>query len=234
MSIAKPATPAREYISPSDLTFGFSTCHRCLWMKYWYDFGYKTDFPLLKSLSTAQEESFRRAPMQSLDPSLQPGIVKQWGQWVKSKYITVNGVDTRWQLRGIYDLLGHYDDNTVGIIDCKVSDSERDNGDFYAPQLEAYAFALENPLSGKVFPVSTMGLLVWKLGGAAQTRPNEFVTHNMGFGVHQHYVPVQRDPARLDRVLEEFITMIEGDIPASGEQCPHCTYSNGLREIESR
>jgi hypothetical protein len=79
-----------------------------------------------------------------------------------------------------------------------------------------------------------MGLLVWKLGGAAQTRPNEFVTHNMGFGVHQHYVPVERDPARLDRVLEEFITMIEGDIPASGEQCPHCTYSNGLREIESR
>ena len=78
-----------------------------------------------------------------------------------------------------------------------------------------------------------MGLLIWKLGGAAQTRPNEFVTHTMGFGVHQVYVPVERDPARLAKVLTEFITMIEGEIPASGADCPHCTYSQGLAALES-
>jgi hypothetical protein len=229
----KPSTPAREFISPSDLTFGFSTCKRCIWLKYWFSFELKKDFPLVKTLSTFQEEYFRRAPMPALDPSLPAGTVKQWGQWVKSKNIVVNGLETQWRLRGIYDLLGHYEDGTVGIIDCKVSDSERDNGDFYAPQLEAYAYTLENPSSGRAFQVQTMGLLVWKLAGVAQTRPNEFVTHEMGFGVHQLYIPVERDPARLRNLLEEFITVIDGDEPDSGAECLACNYLEGHRQLEN-
>ncbi len=229
----KPATPAREFIAPSDLTFGFSTCKRCIWIKYWFSFELKKDFPLVKSLSTFQEEYFRRTPMPSIDPSLPAGTVKQWGQWVKSKKIVINGVETQWKLRGIYDLLGHYDDGTVGIIDCKVSDSERDSGDFYAPQLEAYAYTLENPLSGKVFPVQTMGLLIWKLGGVAETRPNEFVANSMGFGVNQVYVPVQRDPERLAKLLEEFITVIDGEMPDAGSQCHACNFLDGRLALEN-
>lgn len=228
----KPSAPAREFIAPSDLTFGFSTCKRCIWIKYWFSFELKKDFPLVKSLSTFQEEYFRRAPMPTLDPSLPAGTVKQWGQWVKSKNIVINGVESQWKLRGIYDLLGHYDDGSVGIIDCKVSDSERDSGDFYAPQLESYAYTLENPLSGRAFPVKTMGLLIWKLAGVAQTRPNEFVSNEMGFGVNQVYVPVERDPERLARLLEEFISVIDGEEPAAGENCHACNYFEGRLNLE--
>jgi hypothetical protein len=229
----KPSAPAREFIAPSDLTFGFSTCKRCIWIKYWFSFELKKDFPLVKSLSTFQEEYFRRAPMPTLDPSLPAGTVKQWGQWVKSKNIVINGVESQWKLRGIYDLLGHYDDGSVGIIDCKVSDSERDSGDFYAPQLESYAYTLENPLSGRAFPVKTMGLLIWKLAGVAQTRPNEFVSNEMGFGVNQVYVPVERDPDRLSRLLEEFISVIDGEEPAAGENCHACNYLEGRLKLEN-
>jgi hypothetical protein len=229
----KPSAPAREFIAPSDLTFGFSTCKRCIWIKYWFSFELKKDFPLVKSLSTFQEEYFRRAPMPTLDPSLPAGTVKQWGQWVKSKNIVINGVESQWKLRGIYDLLGHYDDGSVGIIDCKVSDSERDSGDFYAPQLESYAYTLENPLSGRAFPVKTMGLLIWKLAGVAQTRPNEFVSNEMGFGVNQVYVPVERDPERLARLLEEFISVIDGEEPAAGENCHACNYLEGRLKLEN-
>lgn len=136
-------------------------------------------------------------------------------------------------MRGIYDLLGHYDDGTVGIIDCKVSDSERDSGDFYAPQLEAYAHMLENPLSGKAFTVQTMGLLIWKLAGVAQTRPNEYVSNEMGFGVNQVYVPVARDPQRLDKLLEEFINVIDGEMPAQGSDCHACNFIDGRAALES-
>jgi hypothetical protein len=228
----KPATPAREFIAPSDLTFGFSTCKRCIWIKYWYSFELKKDFPLVKSLSTFQEEHFRRAPMPAIDSSLPAGIVKQWGQWVKSKNIVVNGVETQWKLRGIYDLLGHYEDGTVGIIDCKVSDSDRDNGDFYQPQLEAYAYTLENPLSGKAFEVKTMGLLIWKLAGAAQTRPNEFVSNEMGFGVHQQYLPVERNPEKLATLLTDFISVIDGDFPDAGAECHACNFFAARLQLE--
>jgi hypothetical protein len=227
----KPAVPAREFIAPSDLTFGFSTCKRCIWIKYWFSFELKKDFPLVKSLSTFQEEYFRRAPMPALDSSLPAGTVKQWGQWVKSKNIVINGVETQWKLRGIYDLLGHYDDGTVGIIDCKVSDSERDSGEFYAPQLEAYAYTLENPLSGKAFQVKTMGLLIWKLAGVAQTRPNEFVSNEMGFGVNQQYVPVERNPEGLTTLLTEFISVIDGDMPDAGSNCHACNYLQARLEL---
>lgn len=229
----KPASPAREFIAPSDLTFGFSTCKRCIWMKYWFSFELKKDFPLVKSLSTFQEEYFRRAPMPALDSSLPAGTVKQWGQWVKSKKIVINGVETQWKLRGIYDLLGHYEDGTVGIIDCKVSDSQRDNGDFYQPQLEAYAYTLENPLSGKAYTVKTMGLLIWKLAGVAQTRPNEFVSNEMGFGVNQIYVPVERNPEKLSQLLEEFVNVIDGDYPDAGADCHACNYLAGRLNLEN-
>jgi hypothetical protein len=228
----KPDTPARETIAPSDLTFGLSTCKRCLWLKYWFKFELKKEFPLVKPLADAQEEHFRRALMQDIDPTLKPGVVKQWGQWVKSAPITINGFETRWKLMGIYDLLGHYEDGSVGIIDCKVSDSERDNGSFYAPQLEAYAYALENPDRGKPFPVSSMGLLIWKLAGVTETAPSELASSTHGFGVNQVYVPVERDTARFNAILEELISTIEGGMPQSGPECNLCNYLIKRAELQ--
>ncbi|CAN2204344.1 PD-(D/E)XK endonuclease-like domain, AddAB-type [Candidatus Nanopelagicaceae bacterium] len=228
----KPDVPARDTIAPSDLTFGLSTCKRCLWLKYSFKFDLKKEFPLVKPLADSQEEHFRRASMQDIDPSLKPGVVKQWGQWVKSAPITINGFETRWKILGIYDLLGHYTDGTVGIIDCKVSDSDRDNGPFYAPQLEAYALALENPDRGKPFPVSSMGLLIWKLAGVTETAKSELASGSHGFGVNQVYVPVERDAARFNSILEELITTIEGGMPASGPDCNLCNYLIKRAELQ--
>lgn len=228
----KPDTPARDTIAPSDLTFGLSTCKRCLWLKYWFKFELKKEFPLVKPLADSQEEHFRRASMQDLDPSLKPGVVKQWGQWVKSAPITINGFETRWKILGIYDLLGHYTDGTVGIIDCKVSDSDRDNGIFYAPQLEAYAYALENPDRGKPFLVSSMGLLIWKLAGVTETAQTELASNSHGFGVNQIYVPVERDSNRFTQILEELITTIEGGMPEPGADCNLCNYLIKRVELE--
>ena len=185
-------------------------------------------FPLVKPLADAQEEHFRRASMQDLNPKLAPGVVKQWGQWVKSAPLVIAGRETTWKILGIYDLLAHYEDGSVGIIDCKVSDSDRDNGAFYAPQLEAYAHALENPDRGKPFPVSSMGLLVWRLNGVTPTADG-----TCGFGVTQHYLPVERDSQKFNALLEELIDVIEGDFPDAGPECPTCNYLVQRAEIQS-
>jgi len=192
----------------------------------------KKEFPLVKPLADSQEEHFRRAAMQDIDTSLKPGVVKQWGQWVKSAPISINGFETRWKILGIYDLLGHYEDGTVGIIDCKVSDSERDNGPFYAPQLEAYAYALENPDKGKPFPVSSMGLLIWKLAGVTETAPSELASSTHGFGVNQRYVSVDRDKDTFSTLLEELISTIEGGMPQPGPECNTCNYLAKRAELE--
>jgi hypothetical protein len=227
-AIKRPEKPARDTIAPSDLTFGLSTCKRCIWIKYWFKVTMPGQFPLVKPLADAQEEHFRRASMQDLDSSLAPGVVKQWGQWVKSSPLVIAGRTTTWKILGIYDLLAHYEDGSVGIIDCKVSDSDRDNGEFYAPQLEAYAHALENPDRGKPFPVSSMGLLVWKLNGVTPTADGTY-----GFGVTQHYLPVERDSKKFHALLEELVDVIEGEFPDAGPECPTCNYLVQRAQIQS-
>jgi len=196
----KPDKPARENISPSDLTFGLSTCKRCLWIKYWFKVTMPGAFPLVGTMAALQEEH-------------------KWGEWVKSKPLVVNGVETRWRILGKYDLVATNEDGTIGLIDCKVSDSQRDSGQFYSPQLEAYAYSLENPAAGKSQSVASMGLLVWKPTTAIGTTVEDY-----GFGVFQKYVPVERDQANFLKVIGEFIDVLEGELPDSGPDCQTCNY----------
>ena len=224
----KPIKPARENISPSDLTFGLSTCKRCLWIKYWYKVIMPGQFPLVGTMASLQEEHFQGADMPTIDPSLRPGKVTKWGEWVKSKPLLINGVESRWRILGKYDLVSTNEDGTIGLIDCKVSDSERDSGQFYSPQLEAYAYSLENPAAGRAQSVASMGLLVWKPTHAVGDS-----LENYGFGVFQKYLPVERDQANFLRVIGEFIEVLEGDLPDSGQTCTTCIYLNERTALDN-
>lgn len=215
----KPSIPARENISPSDLTFGLSTCKRCLWIKYWHKVILPGAFPLVGTFSSLQENAFRGVATQEIDPSLRPGRVTKLAEWVKSKPLAINGELTRWRILGKYDLVAENNDGTVALIDCKVSDNSRDSGEFYSPQLEAYAYAMEKPAAGKALSVATMGLLVWN--------PNKVIGNdNMtyGFGVTQSYVPVPRDEEKFLSVIGDFISVLEGPLPESGPTCTTCNY----------
>lgn len=224
----KPTKPARENISPSDLTFALSTCRRCLWIKYWYKVIMPGAFPLVGTLASMQEEHFHRADMPTIDPALRPGTISKWGEWVKSRAVEVNGEASRWRILGKYDLVSTNVDGTVGLIDCKVSDSSRDSAAFYSPQLEAYAYALENPASGKAQSVASIGLLVWSpisaVGESQQT---------YGFGVAQNYLPIERDVDSFNSTIADFITVLEGELPAPGAQCTTCTYLSARMDLDN-
>jgi hypothetical protein len=215
----KPDKPARENISPSDLTFGLSTCKRCLWIKYWHKVVMPGSFPLVGTLSSLQEKKFAGAHTRDIDPSLRPGRVTKLAEWVKSTPLAIQGEVTRWRILGKYDLVAENEDGTIALIDCKVSDSSRDSGEFYSPQLEAYAYALEKPAAGKVADVATMGLLVWKPKQVIGSDSSSF-----GFGVEQSYVPVPRNQPKFLAVIEDFIHVLEGPLPDSGPECTTCNY----------
>lgn len=215
----KPIKPAREYISPSDLTFGLSTCKRCLWIKYWYKVSAPLQMPLVGTLSALQEEKFHNADMPTIDSTLRPGTITKWGEFVKSKPLRINESETRWRILGKYDLVATNTDGTLGLIDCKVSDSQRDSGAFYSPQLEAYSYALENPAAGKGQIVASQGLLIWKPVEAIGDDKTSY-----GFGVDQKYVAVERDTAHFLDVIESFINVLEAELPDPGPDCATCSY----------
>ena len=77
-----------------------------------------------------------------------------------------------------------------------------------------------------------MGLLIWKLAGVTETSASELAANTHGFGVNQHYVPVERDTSTFSELLEELITTIEGGMPDSGAECNLCNYLNKRTELE--
>lgn len=214
----KPENPTRLTIRPSDLTFGLSNCHRCLWLFYWFKLDLPKVMPLVAPLSALQEKQFRHTDLHSLHPSLPNGRIDRFGQKVLSKRIVLNGEETRWSIAGKYDLLATNEDGTATLIDCKVSGREDDQGEHYSPQLEAYVFALENPSEGLPQKISNIGLLKW--------RPDKVLElgNQYAFGVTQVYEPVERDQVGFEKLLSECIEMLEGPIPDSGEKCALCKY----------
>ena len=223
--LTKPENPTRTTIRPSDLTFGLSNCKRCLWLFYWFKLELPKTMPLVAPLSALQEKRFRNADLQTLHPSLPRGVINRYGMKVMSKRIIVDDVETRWSIAGKYDLLASNEDGTATLIDCKVSSREDDQGQHYSPQLEAYVFALENPLEGLPQKVSNIGLLKWKPDRVLE------VDGSYAFAVTQVYEPVERNLIGFERLLFECIAMLEGPLPEPGEKCALCKYLNLLREL---
>lgn len=207
-------------ISPSDLTFLWNECRRCFWLRYRKDLRRPFSMPgLVSVISELQETQYRDATSADFSPSLPSGRVHSTGAWVESAPLVIRGEATDWCIRGKYDFLMQYDDATWGIIDTKFTGKLGEKTGFYSPQIEAYAFALENPRSGAPRPVSTVGLMVWA--------PSQIVgTHGAGFqmAIDHEYQPARRDPEAFSTLLSEVMLLIGGDIPAAHDVCPYCTW----------
>ena len=64
---------AREFISPSDLTFSWNGCHRCLWLNYNHGVKAPSFMPLVGELSAMQENHFNGAISSQLHPEIKEG-----------------------------------------------------------------------------------------------------------------------------------------------------------------
>jgi len=216
---------AREFISPSDLTFSWNDCHRCLWLYYNYGVKNPSFLPLVGDLADMQERYFDGASSHHMDPGIPKGKVLDRGKFVVSKPIEVDGQPSKFAIRGKYDILMEFEDGSFGVIDCKFQARDTDKSDFYAPQLEAYAFALENPAQGEPRRVTSLGLFVWSL-----VTPRGNADSGFGLQLKSSWRPIERNPEALQSRLTEFITMVSS--PVKGAQgCEHCRYISERREI---
>jgi hypothetical protein len=219
-------TKAREFISPSDLTFSWDGCHRCLWLNYNHGLKAPSFMPLVGELSALQEGHFHGAPSSKLHPAIPEGKVIDRGGWVKSAPIEYNGKPSPYAIRGKYDLLMEFTDGTYGIIDCKFQGRDNDKSAFYSPQLEAYAFALESPASNKVMKVSVIGLLVW-----SPKKPQGDPDSGFALDLNSSWFPIERNPLGLQERLADFIEVISGPTPIRDSRCETCKFIAERREV---
>lgn len=216
----------RAAISPSDLTYAWGDCHRCLWLKYNHQLQAPVTMPLIGDLADMQERYFIGAKTSDMHPALPEGRVHSHGGWVASENIVVDGKDSGLFLRGKYDLLLEFSDGTFGIVDCKLQKNDYDKSSFYAPQLESYAFALEHPQKDSPRSISVTGLFTWSLD-----KPWGNVSAGFGYRVNSAWYPAERNPIALQERLSEFIRMVQGPCPTAKDSCGQCNYVSARREI---
>jgi hypothetical protein len=215
--------PAVEYaktrISPSDLTFGWSNCKRCFWMKHVYGVSHQGPFPgIVMSLSSRQERWYKEKHSRDFSSSLPSGVVHSTGKMLESKPIMVNGQESPFTLGGKYDFLLSYDNGRYGVIDTKVV-SKGGKAEFYWPQLAAYDYILSNPKTGEPRACETLGLLVWEIADASQ---NSADSYNVGFNAE--YEPVEVNPAKFQQFIDEVVSLLVGEMPTADESCSNCSY----------
>ena len=215
--VSKP----RDYISPSDLSFLWGECKRCMWLKYNKGLTRPGFMPLVGPMSSFQEATYRNAPTSVIHKDMTAGSVTHWGESVESIPLVINGVESRWRIKGKYDIVASLDDGTHALIDCKVTTSEMkdDKVDLYWPQLESYAYALENPLKGDPLKVSETGLLMWRVVGAQSDLTDAFA-----FTCDKEYLTAGRQPEKYQKFITKVIDMLDGEIPESGEKCTTCKF----------
>lgn len=218
---SKKTKSPRDYISPSDLTFLWGECKKCFWLKYREGISRPGFMPLVGPMSAFQEQLYRNAPASAVSKSMPAGSVSHWGEKVKSVPIVIDGNETKWHIAGKYDVIVSFDNGTVALIDCKVTTSEMDQSkiELYWPQLEAYAFALENPADGDPLTVSETGLLMWRVVNAKTNHVDEFT-----FGTDKEYISGGRSPEKFQSFIAKVIDLLDGPMPETTAGCPHCGY----------
>jgi len=215
---------SRNTISPSDLTFLFNECKRCFWLKYNFNISRPGFMPLVRPMADMQEKTFRNKTSLELGLKTHGGTVTNFGEVVKSKGIQVNGAVTKWSIKGKYDLLLTFESSSVALIDCKVTTGAIDQQkvDLYKPQLEAYAFALENPLIGEGVDVVETGLLVWRIAGAN----TDIERLGPVFQAEPGYLYSARDRDFFEMYISRVVQILDGPCPDIEANCAFCRYAN--------
>ena len=206
-------------ISPSDLTFNWTGCKKCFWMRYVLGVSHQGPFPgIVTALSSRQERWYKEKHSRDFSSSLPSGVVHSTGKMLESRPIIVDGRETPFTLGGKYDFLLSYDSGNFGVIDTKVV-SQGGKAEFYWPQLAAYDYILSNPKTGEPRACETLGLLVWEIADASHHSAD---ICNVGFNAE--YEPVEINPAKFQIFIGEVVSLLMGDMPSADEKCSDCTY----------
>ena len=217
-------------LSPSDLTFLWDECQRCFYLKIVRKFNRPAmAFPsIFTRIDRLMKTFFYQLPANEISPQLPPGKVAFADKWVYSAPITSPHHSASCYIRGIFDTVLLFDDQSYAVVDFKTTQPKSEHIEFYSRQLHAYAYALENPGQGKfsLAPVTTLGLLCVEPVEMTRT-----VYGNLAYEGQVTWLDCPKD----ERAFLEFIAQVlevlnQPEPPPTNPDCGFCTYRQQSRE----
>jgi hypothetical protein len=217
-------------LSPSDLTFAWDECKYCFYMKVKHKIVLRGPFPsIFGKMANLTSDFYLDKPAGEISPDLPPGVVKYREKFVKSAPISLPGIESQCYINGRFDAVIEFEDGSYGVVDYKTSEAKDEHVAFYARQLTAYAYALENPAPGALGlnPVSRLGLFV--------VTPERFERSAAGEMIYANrttWMDVPRDDAAFLDLLGEVMRVLDAPSPPElSETCGLCAYRAAMGEV---
>ncbi len=170
---------------------------------------------------------FEGQRIERLVEGIPAGVVKHADEWVESQPIRFTDMKESCFIRGKFDTIVKFDDNTYGVIDFKTAEVNEDHINLYSRQLHAYAYALEYSASGKFSctPISKLGLIVYE--------PKEFSHRGMeGASLNGalKWLEIPLNHKSFLEFLHDLLTLLEySDSPNAEPSCEWCRYRESSR-----
>lgn len=218
-------------LSPSELTYLFEGCKFCFYMKVKHGVT-QPSMPMpgiFSAIAAKQEAFYANKRTEAFCPDLPPGSVLFGEEWVHSKEITFPGIQDTCHIRGRFDAVLKFDSGSYGVIDFKTASPSQEKANLYGRQLQAYAYALENPGPGKLHlaPVTNLGLIFFE-----PTSFGELGQGEQAFKGKPVWISVERN----DQVFMDFLREVMGILgsvepPKPSPDCNWCSYRDRMKNF---
>lgn len=211
-------------ISPSDLTFLYEDCKACFYLKVAHNIP-RPSVPLpsiFSKIATLLKDHYNGKATKELHFQIPPGFVNYGEQPVISHTISIPRHENTCFISGRFDISIIFQDKTYGVIDFKTGSPDSNYSSLYSRQLHAYAYALENPASGKLklFPVSKLGLLYFNPSKISQNEKDW-----LSYDSKVHWIGIPKDEENFLSFLSQVLTLLESEkLPSHSSNCKWSEY----------
>ena len=174
------------------------------------------------------KDFFYQLPANEISTQLPPGQVAFADKWVHSAPITFPHHSASCYIRGIFDTVLQFDDQSYALVDFKTTQPKTEHINFYSRQLHAYTYALENPHPGKfsLKPVDTLGLLC-----VEPVEMNRTQEGNLAYEGQVTWLDCPKDEgAFLDFIDQVLVVLDQPEPPPASQNCGFCKYREDARQ----
>ena len=219
-------------LSPSDLTFLWSECRRCFYLKVVQEFKRPAaPFPkIFTRIDRLMQAYFEGKSTAEISPDLPEGVVKFGDKWVKSQPIERPNHDSSCFILGKFDTVMEFTDSTFGVVDFKTTEPTPKHVPFYSRQLHAYAYALEHPAPRrlKLSPITKLGLLC-----VEPTAIDRYRDDQVAYIGDVSWLEIPKDEGEFLEFIDQILSVLErSEPPQPGPNCGYCRYRQGARDSE--
>jgi CRISPR/Cas system-associated exonuclease Cas4 (RecB family) len=164
-----------------------------------------------------------------LHVDLPPGTINYGERYVQSNTIQLPTHNATCFIKGRFDIVARFEDNTYGVIDFKTGNPNEEYIDLYARQLHAYAYALEHPAQGalSLSPITKMGLLYFYPLKVSQSS-----IEWLSYDAEIRWIEIDKDEQGFLEFIGDVLDVLESPQPPNpSPSCKWCSYIGRLKDV---